>query len=117
MRILLFISTLVALGQPMALGDPAVDEYLAQILELLKAAMSAGIPDLGIPPLDPFAVPHFDIPHIDESIAQVDVAIDNLGIRNLSTFETKVAHMDLEDFSLELLLAIPDLRGDADYVL
>ena len=44
-RILLFISTLVALGQPMALGDPAVDEYLAQILEVLKAAMPAGLPN------------------------------------------------------------------------
>jgi len=120
MRILLFISTLVALGQPMALGDPAVDEYLAQILELLKAAMPAGIPDLGIPPLDPFAVPHFDIPPIDLDDpvpVHLNITIDDFIIKNLATFETKLAHLDLEELALELNLTIADLRGDATYSL
>ena len=39
-----------------------------------------------------------------------DIAIKNLVIRNLSTFVTEVAHLELEDLSLELELAIPDLR-------
>ena len=45
--------------------DDNLDAYLKEILELLKAQMPGGIPDLGIPPLDPFQVPHFDIPHIE----------------------------------------------------
>ena len=44
--------------------DDSLDNYLKAILEMLKAAMPTGIPELGIPVLDPFAVPHFDIPHI-----------------------------------------------------
>ena len=39
-----------------------------------------------------------------------DITIKNLVIRNLSTFVTEVAHLELEDLSLELELAIPDLR-------
>ncbi len=44
--------------------DDSVDEYLKAVLEMLKASMPTGIPELGIPILDPFDVPHFDIPHI-----------------------------------------------------
>ena len=45
--------------------DDSLDQYIREILEMLKSLMPAGIPDLGIPPLDPFEVPHFDIPHIE----------------------------------------------------
>merc|ERR1712154_152296 len=85
--------------------------------ELLKQMMPNGIPELGIPPLDPFDVPHFDIPHIQEDIITADVSIENLVIRNLSTFDTKLAHLDLEQLSLALELGIHDLRGDAIYNL
>merc|ERR1712154_596250 len=108
--------SLVALSQQKALRDP-VDDFLKQILELLKQMMPNGIPELGIPPLDPFDVPHFDIPHIQEDIITADVSIENLVIRNLSTFETRLAHLDLESLSLSLELGISDLRGDAIYNL
>ena len=80
-RIVFALLSLSALGQGKALRDPAVDEYIAAILELLKTQMPtgsfracflvlrdcefSGIPDLGIPPLDPFEVPHFDIDPIE----------------------------------------------------
>merc|ERR1711953_88522 len=108
--------SLVALSQQKAVRDP-VDDFLKQILELLKEMMPDGVPELGIPPLDPFAVPHFDIPHIQEDIITADVSIENLVIRNLSTFETRLAHLDLESLSLSLELGISDLRGDAIYNL
>merc|ERR1711973_641035 len=81
--------SLSALGQGKALRDPAVDEYIAAILELLKTQMPTGIPDLGIPPLDPFEVPHFDIDPID---------ID-------------------DPVPVKLNITIADLRGDATYSL
>merc|ERR1711872_252929 len=115
--IFLLISIGLALSMPWAVRDDGLDEYLRQILELLKAQMPEGIPDLGIPPLDPFQVPHFDIPPIEEDIAKVTIEIDNLVITNLATFETKVAHLDIEQLSLELELTIADLRGDAEYKL
>ena len=80
-RIAFALLSLSALGKGKALRDPAVDEYIAAILELLKTQMPtgsfrtcflvlrdcqfSGIPDLGIPPLDPFEVPHFDIDPIE----------------------------------------------------
>ena len=80
-RIVFALLSLSALGHGKALRDPAVDEYIAAILELLKTQMPtggfrtcflvlrdcqfSGIPDLGIPPLDPFEVPHFDIDPIE----------------------------------------------------
>merc|ERR1712241_313141 len=106
----------IALSQQKALRDP-VDDFLKQILELLKQMMPEGNPALGIPPLDPFEVPHFDIPHIEEDIITADVSIENLVVRNLSTFDTKLAHLDLESLSLSLELGINDLRGDAIYNL
>ena len=45
-----------------------------------------------------------------EDIAKVTIEIDNLVITNLATFETKVAHLDIEQLSLELELTIADLR-------
>ena len=42
-----------------------VDEFLKQILEILKEMMPTGIPELDIPPLDPFEVPEFDDIHIE----------------------------------------------------
>ena len=45
-------------------SDP-VDEFLKQILEILKEMMPTGIPELDIPPLDPFEVPEFDDIHIE----------------------------------------------------
>ena len=78
---MLALLSLSALGHGVALKDPAIDEYIAAILELLKTQMPTGdmvqlswiyldfphpgIPDLGIPPLDPFEVPHFDIDPIE----------------------------------------------------
>merc|ERR1712130_889696 len=100
-----------------AVEDDNIDQYIRDILELIKSQMPNGIPDLGIPPLDPFEVPHFDIPHIDEDIIDVDIAVEELVVRNISTFETKQAHLDLEALTLQLQLDIADLRGDANYVL
>merc|ERR1719397_1095736 len=108
--------SLIALSQQKSVTDP-VDDFLKQILELLKQLMPVGIPDLGIPPLDPFDVPHFDIPHIEEDIITADVSIENLVVRNLSTFDNRLAHLDLENLALSLELAIKDLRGDAIYNL
>merc|ERR1712055_57363 len=97
--------------------DDNIDQYIRDILELIKSQMPNGIPDLGIPPLDPFEVPHFDIPHIDEDIIDVDIAVEDLVAKNISTFETKQAHLDLEALTLLLQLDIADLRGDANYTL
>merc|ERR1712130_878576 len=93
-----------------AVEDDNIDQYIRDILELIKSQMPNGIPDLGIPPLDPFEVPHFDIPHIDEDIIDVDIAVEYLVVRNISTFETKQAHLDLEALTLLLQLNIADLR-------
>merc|ERR1712130_701444 len=95
-----------------AVEDDNIDQYIRDILELIKSQMPNGIPDLGIPPLDPFEVPHFD-----EDIIDVDIAVEDLVVRNISTFETKQAHLDLEALTLLLQLNIADLRGDALYVL
>ena len=61
---LILTFSLVGLSHQKPVKDP-VDDFLKQILELLKQMMPDGIPELGIPPLDPFNVPHFDIPHIE----------------------------------------------------
>ena len=45
-----------------------------------------------------------------EDIITADVSIENLVIRNLSTFDTKLAHLDLEKLALALELGIDDLR-------
>jgi len=120
MRVVLALLSLSALGQGVALRDPAIDEYIAAILELLKTQMPTGIPDLGIPPLDPFEVPHFDIDPIEVSDPvpiNINITIDDFVIKNLATFETQLAHLDLEGLGLELNLTLADLRGDATYSL
>eukprot|EP00091_Calanus_sinicus_P011461 TRINITY_DN2597_c0_g1_i14.p1 TRINITY_DN2597_c0_g1~~TRINITY_DN2597_c0_g1_i14.p1 ORF type:complete len:254 (-),score=101.37 TRINITY_DN2597_c0_g1_i14:40-801(-) len=117
MKVAFFLLSVLSLSAARAVRDDNLDAYLKEILELLKAQMPAGIPDLGIPPLDPFEVPHFDIDPIEEDIIKATIEINNLVIKNLATFETKIAHLDLEALSLELELTIADLRGDADYKL
>merc|ERR1711868_247606 len=102
-------------GQPLV-GD-LVDDFLKQILDLIKQVMPDGIPELGIPPLDPFEVPPIDDIHLHEDWISADIALKNLIVKNLSTFETEIAHLELEELSLELELAIPLLRGDAMYNL
>ena len=63
--VLLLISALTGFALAVPVNkDDSLDNYIKAILEMFKAAMPSGIPELGIPVLDPFAVPHFDIPHI-----------------------------------------------------
>merc|ERR1712203_72858 len=112
--------SLAALGHGKALRDPAVDEYIAAILELLKTQMPTGIPDLGIPPHEQFEVPHFEIDpiDIDDPVpVKLNITIDDFVLKNLATFETQLAHLDLEGLGLELNLTIADLRGEATYSL
>ena len=45
-----------------------------------------------------------------EDIAKVNIQIDDLVVTNLATFETKLAHLDLEALSLELELTLALLR-------
>ena len=52
-----------------------------------------------------------------EDIITADVSIENLVIRNLSTFDTKLAHLDLEKLSLALELGIDDLRVTVSWIL
>merc|ERR1712109_91851 len=107
MRIVFALLSLSALGQGKALRDPAVDEYIAAILELLKTQMPTGIPDFGIDPID-----------IDDPVpVKLNITIDDFVIKNFATFETQLAHLDLEGLGLELNLTIADLRGDATYSL
>ena len=45
-----------------------------------------------------------------EDIAKVNIEIDDLVVTNIATFETKLAHLDLEALSLELELTLALLR-------
>ena len=65
--VLLFVTGLVSITieKPHHGHSNPVDEFLKQILELLKILMPSGIPELDIPPLDPFEVPAFDDIHIE----------------------------------------------------
>jgi hypothetical protein len=66
--ILLFVvggSLAVPVSNENKAKDDSLDNYIKAVLEMLKAAMPNGLPDLGIPVLEPLAVPHFDIPHIE----------------------------------------------------
>lgn len=45
-----------------------------------------------------------------EDIIQADIEVKDLIIRNISTFDTTLAHLDLENLSLELGLSIGELR-------
>jgi len=117
MKIVFFLAAFLCVATARSVRDDSLDQYLREILELLKSQMPGGIPDLGIPPLDPFNIPAFDIPHIEEDIIKADIEVNDLVITNLATFETKIAHLDLEALSLELELTIADLRGDANYKL
>merc|ERR1719415_96933 len=109
--VLLLISALNgSLAVPVNSKDDSLDNYLKAILEMLKAAMPTGIPELGIPVLDPFAVPHFDIPHISESGVEADITLDGLAVKNLASFETKTIHADILDLNLQIELFIPLLK-------
>jgi len=101
--------------QPLT-NDP-IDDFLKEVLELIRLIMITGSPELGVPVLDPFEVPEFEDIHLDEDIIKADIAIKDLVIKNLSTFETEISHLELNDLSLELELKIADLRGDAWYNL
>merc|ERR1711936_1190969 len=117
MKVVFLLSVFLGLIASRSVRDDNLDQYIKEIPEMLKSMMPAGIPELGIPPLDPLEVPHFDIPHIDEDIITADIEINDLVITNLATFETKLAHLDMEALALELELTIADLRGDANYKL
>merc|ERR1712001_624221 len=97
--------------------DDSLDNYIKAILEMLKAGMPTGFPELGIPVLDPFAVPHFDIPHISESGVEADITLDNLMVKNLATFETRNIHVDILDLNMQIELFVPLLRADGVYSL
>ena len=45
-----------------------------------------------------------------EDIVNVTIEVDNLVVTNLGTFKTKIAHLDIEQLSLELELTLVDLR-------
>merc|ERR1712110_371101 len=114
--VLLLISALNgSLAVPVNNKDDSLDNYLKAILEMLKAAMPTGIPELGIPVLDPFAVPHFDIPHISESGVEADITLDGLAVKNLASFETRTIHADILDLQIELF--IPLLKAEGIYSL
>merc|ERR1712192_308148 len=96
MRIVLALLSLSALGHGLALRDPAIDEYIAAILELLKTQMPTGIPDFDIDPID-----------IDDPVpVKTNLTINDFVIKNLDTFETQLAHLDLEGLGLELNLTL-----------
>ena len=48
--------------------------------------------------------------YFSEDVIKADIAIKDLVIKNLSTFETEISHLELSDLSLELELRISDLR-------
>merc|ERR1712110_936124 len=116
--VLLLISALNgSLAVPVNNKDDSLDNYIKAILELLKAGMPTGIPELGIPVLDPFAVPHFDIPHISESGVEADITLDGLAVKNLASFETRTIHADILDLNLQIELFIPLLKAEGIYSL
>lgn len=42
-----------------------IDDFLVEILEVLREKLPAGIAETGIPPLDPFDLPDLEVPHIE----------------------------------------------------
>ena len=45
-----------------------------------------------------------------EGVVELTATVDNLIVKNLGTFETREAHVDLTQLSLQLDLLIPLLR-------
>ena len=67
MKFLIFalcVSLVFAVPLQPTQSDP-IDDFLKQILELIREMMKTGNPDFGIPVLDPFEVPPFDDIHIE----------------------------------------------------
>ena len=45
--------------------DTPIDDFLVEILEVLREKLPAGIAETGIPPLDPFDLPDLEVPNIE----------------------------------------------------
>ena len=60
--IFLAISCCISAG---AKRDTPLDEFLAEILQLLREQLPNGISEAGIPSLEPFDLPKFEVPHIE----------------------------------------------------
>ena len=106
--------------------DTPIDDFLVEILEVLREKLPAGIAETGIPPLDPFDLPDLEVPHIEwvipgnhsviedsllrDEVVSLDIDVKDIVVRNISTFVIKEAHVSLESLRLDLELEVSKLR-------
>ncbi|XP_067004598.2 uncharacterized protein [Anabrus simplex] len=91
-----------------------IDNAIISALEALRQLMPKGIPELGVPVMEPLTVPHYDL-NVDTELAKITASLDDLVIKNLSTFKIVKIANDLENLKADFDLSFERITLSGQY--
>ncbi|XP_024870264.1 uncharacterized protein LOC112453640 isoform X1 [Temnothorax curvispinosus] len=114
-RNLLLNATRVTTGYIDNAASRGLEFKLRRFLEKFRTRMRNGIPELGIPPLEPFTLDEIDIDTDNPEIGKISLVIENLEMRNLSTFLIDRAKLSLIGPTITINISIPEIYASGHY--
>ncbi|XP_011171964.2 uncharacterized protein LOC105204553 isoform X2 [Solenopsis invicta] len=114
-RNLLLNATRVTTGYIDSAASIGLEFKLKRFLEKFRTRMRNGIPELGIPPLEPFTLDEIDIDMDNPEIGNISLVIENLEMRNLSTFLIDRAKLSLIGPTITINISIPEIYASGHY--
>ncbi|XP_029663650.1 uncharacterized protein LOC115235796 isoform X1 [Formica exsecta] len=114
-RNLLINATRMTTGVIDSAASMGLEFKLRRFLEKFRARMGNGIPELGIPPLEPFTLDEIDIDTDNPEIGKINLVIENLELRKLSTFLIDRAKLSLIGPTIAVNISIPEIFATGYY--
>ncbi|KYM81367.1 hypothetical protein ALC53_08135 [Atta colombica] len=114
-RNLLLNATRMTTGYIDNAASMGLEFKLKRFLEKFRTRMRNGIAELGIPPLEPFTLDEIDIDTDNPEIGKISLVIENLELRNLSTFLIDRAKLSLIGPTITINISIPEIYASGRY--
>ncbi|XP_011881217.1 PREDICTED: uncharacterized protein LOC105569392 isoform X1 [Vollenhovia emeryi] len=114
-RNLLLNATRVTTGYIDNAASRGLEFKLKRFLEKFRTRMRNGIPELGIPPLEPFTLDEIDIDTDNPELGKIFLVIEDLEMRNLSTFLIDRAKLSLIGPTITINISIPEIYASGRY--
>lgn len=97
-------------------NDPQLNNCVKETIEQLRSQLKSGIPQLKMSSLDPMFIPKISIFQVSGPVS-IDSTFTNLYITGIANIDIKQVTADLDNYRLDLQVAIPYLYTAADYTL
>nr|AGM32444.1 hemolymph juvenile hormone binding protein (JHBP) [Coptotermes formosanus] len=97
-------------------NDPQLNNCVKEAIEQLRPKLKSGIPQLKMPSVDPMFIPKVRLVQGSGPVS-IDSTFTDIYVTGITNFDIKQVTVDLDNYRVDLQMALPYLYLNSDYTI